>query len=460
MQLKPGNDNSNDDEDKNVDGNVDNGSSKTKTFRLGPKKTSTVACEADMEAAEFMIDHNDKINNNADHDARPDSPRRRLGQQQQQSRPSFLSSNSSSNRNHGEGVQMTTYSAVAVSAEPENGGGGGGSGGARRAATAGSHGASTALGGMGSGSGSGGRKGGQVTERRASAGSIRGLLALGGGGARIVGGGYEEEETVRLTGEGSMTDSPSSATGEMMGSSGSGSEDQAATGLLLGNKRKPGWSSVQATQQPRRGARKELATLSPPPLNPSSYDSAGCNGAMHGENGRNAHEAGEGYDEHHDHHHNHRNNHHHHPGAVRRRALSSPRHRSSLSATSGEGFLCGRVGAESGGGGVGGVVAAGAGAREQHPHHQLVEWKTKGLWYLGAFLLVAGSLVNFASFGFAPQSLLASLGSVQFISNVVFGKVILREIVTRRIIVGTVTIILGNTLTLCFSPSQVCFFAS
>lgn len=51
------------------------------------------------------------------------------------------------------------------------------------------------------------------------------------------------------------------------------------------------------------------------------------------------------------------------------------------------------------------------------------EWKTKALWYLGAFLLVAGSLVNFASFGFAPQSLLASLGSVQFISNVIFGKV-------------------------------------
>ena len=37
--------------------------------------------------------------------------------------------------------------------------------------------------------------------------------------------------------------------------------------------------------------------------------------------------------------------------------------------------------------------------------------------------MVAGSLVNFASFGFAPQSLLASLGSVQFISNVIFGKV-------------------------------------
>lgn len=49
--------------------------------------------------------------------------------------------------------------------------------------------------------------------------------------------------------------------------------------------------------------------------------------------------------------------------------------------------------------------------------------ENKALWYTGAILLVVGSLVNFASFGFAPQSLLASLGSVQFVSNIVFGKV-------------------------------------
>ncbi|CAM9789353.1 unnamed protein product, partial [Scytosiphon promiscuus] len=105
----------------------------------------------------------------------------------------------------------------------------------------------------------------------------------------------------------------------------------------------------------------------------------------------------------------------------------------------------------SGGGGGRGGLGSGAGG---HGARQEFEWKSKALWYAGAFLLVAGSLVNFASFGFAPQSLLASLGSVQFISNVVFGKVILREVVTRRIIVGTATIILGNTLTLCFSPHQ------
>lgn len=76
------------------------------------------------------------------------------------------------------------------------------------------------------------------------------------------------------------------------------------------------------------------------------------------------------------------------------------------------------------------------------------------LWYTGASSLGAGSILNFISMGFAPQSLLASLGSVQFISNVVFGKVILKETVTIRIVLGTATIISGNVITVLYSPRQ------
>jgi Magnesium transporter NIPA len=78
----------------------------------------------------------------------------------------------------------------------------------------------------------------------------------------------------------------------------------------------------------------------------------------------------------------------------------------------------------------------------------------RALWYTGASSLGAGSILNFISMGFAPQSLLASLGSVQFISNVVFGKVILKETVTIRIVLGTATIISGNIITVLFSPRQ------
>jgi hypothetical protein len=45
--------------------------------------------------------------------------------------------------------------------------------------------------------------------------------------------------------------------------------------------------------------------------------------------------------------------------------------------------------------------------------------KANDLWRYGTIIFVTGSLTTFASFGFAAQSLLASLESVQFVSNMV-----------------------------------------
>ena len=44
------------------------------------------------------------------------------------------------------------------------------------------------------------------------------------------------------------------------------------------------------------------------------------------------------------------------------------------------------------------------------------------IWYCGSIFFVIGNIFNFISFSFAPQSLLAALGSAQFVSNVFFGK--------------------------------------
>lgn len=65
------------------------------------------------------------------------------------------------------------------------------------------------------------------------------------------------------------------------------------------------------------------------------------------------------------------------------------------------------------------------------------------IWAIGMSIFVVGSLVNFASFAFAAQSLLAALGTVQFISNVFFAKFILNEILTLRIILATLLIMFG-----------------
>jgi magnesium transporter len=78
-------------------------------------------------------------------------------------------------------------------------------------------------------------------------------------------------------------------------------------------------------------------------------------------------------------------------------------------------------------------------------------FSSANLWKIGMSIFVIGSLVNFASFAFAAQSLLAALGTVQFISNVFFAKFILKEELTPRIMIATAIIIFGLTLAIIFS---------
>ncbi|CAM9256286.1 unnamed protein product, partial [Ectocarpus fasciculatus] len=73
------------------------------------------------------------------------------------------------------------------------------------------------------------------------------------------------------------------------------------------------------------------------------------------------------------------------------------------------------------------------------------------VWKMGMLAFVLGSIVNFVSFAFAAQSLLACLGTVQFISNVFFAKVVLKETLTTRIIYATAIIIFGLMLAILYS---------
>lgn len=65
-----------------------------------------------------------------------------------------------------------------------------------------------------------------------------------------------------------------------------------------------------------------------------------------------------------------------------------------------------------------------------------------------------GSILNFVSFAFAPQSLLAALGSVQFVANVIFGKLLLD--ITPSFLIGfsTAVIVAGNVIVVMFSPES------
>ena len=70
---------------------------------------------------------------------------------------------------------------------------------------------------------------------------------------------------------------------------------------------------------------------------------------------------------------------------------------------------------------------------------------------IGTTSFIIGNLLIFAAFGFAAQSLLASLESVQFISNVFFARYLHKEIITRRLVISTSAIIVGNILVLVFA---------
>lgn len=79
---------------------------------------------------------------------------------------------------------------------------------------------------------------------------------------------------------------------------------------------------------------------------------------------------------------------------------------------------------------------------------------------IGITTIVLGNLFTFASFGFAAQSLLASLESVQFVSNVVFVRYVHKETVTLRMVLATLSIVVGNTLVVIFSDHAAKLYTS
>jgi len=75
-------------------------------------------------------------------------------------------------------------------------------------------------------------------------------------------------------------------------------------------------------------------------------------------------------------------------------------------------------------------------------------------WLLGTVIFVSGALLNFASFGFAPQSTLASLESIQFVTNLLLGKLLLKKPISRLMYLGTVLIVVGTVVTVSFSSKK------
>ncbi|XP_059643207.1 probable magnesium transporter NIPA8 [Cornus florida] len=75
-------------------------------------------------------------------------------------------------------------------------------------------------------------------------------------------------------------------------------------------------------------------------------------------------------------------------------------------------------------------------------------------WRVGILVFALGNCLNFISFGYAAQSLLAALGSIQFVSNIAFAYFVLSKTVTVRVLVATAFIVLGNIFLVAFGNHQ------
>ncbi|KAK7847027.1 putative magnesium transporter nipa8 [Quercus suber] len=69
-------------------------------------------------------------------------------------------------------------------------------------------------------------------------------------------------------------------------------------------------------------------------------------------------------------------------------------------------------------------------------------------------IFLLGNCLNFISFGYAAQSLLAALGSIQFVSNIAFAYFVLNKMVTVKVLVATAFIVLGNIFLVAFGNHQ------
>ncbi|RSH78392.1 uncharacterized protein EHS24_002117 [Apiotrichum porosum] len=68
---------------------------------------------------------------------------------------------------------------------------------------------------------------------------------------------------------------------------------------------------------------------------------------------------------------------------------------------------------------------------------------TSRLWWFGLGLMAVGEAGNFLSYGFAPASVVAPLGTVALIANCVFAPLVLGESFTMRNVMGMLLAILG-----------------
>ena len=84
-------------------------------------------------------------------------------------------------------------------------------------------------------------------------------------------------------------------------------------------------------------------------------------------------------------------------------------------------------------------------------------WKSN-MWNVGCAVFISCSILNFVALTLAPASILVPLESVQFISNVLFGKFIRKIDIPTSMWLGVSSMIAGTAFAVIFGANEsVCF---
>ncbi|KAK9767415.1 hypothetical protein K7432_002815 [Basidiobolus ranarum] len=96
-------------------------------------------------------------------------------------------------------------------------------------------------------------------------------------------------------------------------------------------------------------------------------------------------------------------------------------------------------------------------SEDVNPHHTIFQKishslsKINPVWVVGFVIYVAASFLNFIALQFAPQSLVAPLGAISLVTNVVIAPIMNKESLGKFDIIGVIVIIAGCVLVVVFS---------
>eukprot|EP01101_Sappina_pedata_P008491 TRINITY_DN4719_c0_g1_i1.p1 TRINITY_DN4719_c0_g1~~TRINITY_DN4719_c0_g1_i1.p1 ORF type:complete len:433 (+),score=104.92 TRINITY_DN4719_c0_g1_i1:90-1388(+) len=76
------------------------------------------------------------------------------------------------------------------------------------------------------------------------------------------------------------------------------------------------------------------------------------------------------------------------------------------------------------------------------------------MWLTGISIFCIGNIVNFWALSYSAQSMLAAVGSIQFLTNLVFAAFLFKEKIQTKSYIGTLLIISGNVLIVFFATHE------